>query len=158
MAINIPEHIINKAAVSAQSGAFFSCGVTENKTGWWTEELYGQNPEGARSGKARLVKRRKSQTQQKRDENPRSKQSLLSAKASSLDSLYSHALKNLTPEQRSERLGINHDEIVCLETDKAHCFTFFDTHIPYSRITFRISTGIILMDTASSENRRRLLP
>ncbi|KPW04940.1 hypothetical protein [Pseudoalteromonas sp. P1-8] len=116
MTINIPEHIINQAAVSAQRGAFFSCGVTENKTGWWTEELYGQNPEGARSGKARLVKRRKSQTQQKRDENPRSKQSLLAAKASSLDSLYSHALKNLTPEQRSERLGINHDEILCLET------------------------------------------
>jgi len=116
MIINIPEHIINQAAVSAQSGAFFSCGVTENKTGWWTEELYGQNPEGARSGKARLVKRRKSQTEPKREENPRSKQSLLAAKASSLDSLYSHALKNLTPEQRSERLGINPDEILCLET------------------------------------------
>ncbi|KPM82657.1 hypothetical protein [Pseudoalteromonas lipolytica] len=143
MSINIPEHIINDSIQSAKDGAFFrdsirpateqeieesfiwldylESGRKTNQTtqieqkDLWDDKL-GYRVAAAQAGKARLVKRRKSQTQQKRDENPRSKQSLLAAKASSLDSLYSHALKNLTPEQRSERLGINHDEILCLET------------------------------------------
>lgn len=116
MSIHVPEHIINQAAVSAQSGAFFDCGVQTENTGWWTQELYGTKPEGRAAGKDRLVKRRKSPTQINHDESPRSKQSLLTAKALSLNSLIAGALNKFTPQERAKHLNIDSDEVLDIET------------------------------------------
>ena len=126
MSILIPERIIDDAIQSAQSGAFSAFAVqpaTERdieESLTWLEYIESHSKQireaAAKAEKDRLVKRRKSPTQPKREENPRSKQSLLADKAQRLDSLYLNALKDLTPKKRAERLGVESDEVLNLET------------------------------------------
>ena len=126
MSILIPERIIDDAIQSAQSGAFSAFAVqpaTERdieESLTWLEYIESHSKQtreaAAKAEKDRLVKRRKSPTQPKREENPRSKQSLLAGKAQRLDSLFTHALKNLDPKKRAERLGVGFDEVLNIET------------------------------------------
>lgn len=126
MSINVPEHIFDDAIQSAQSGAFSAFAVQpaterdiEESLTWleYVESHSKANREAAaKAEKVRLVKRRKSPTQQKREDNPRSKQSLLAGKAQSLDSLFANALTSLSGEKRAEFLGVGFDETINLET------------------------------------------
>jgi hypothetical protein len=130
MSLLIPERILDDAIESAQSGAFSAFAVQpateqqiEESLTWldFVESHSKVNREAAaKAEKTRLVKRRKSPTQPKRDENPRSKQSLLAGKAKSLDSLFTSALMNLSPKKRAEKraelLGVGFDETLDLET------------------------------------------
>ncbi|MGS0496824.1 hypothetical protein ACU8V4_06295 [Pseudoalteromonas mariniglutinosa] len=126
MSILIPERIIDDAIQSAQSGAFSAFAVQpaserdieESLT--WLEYIESHSKQtreaAAKAEKDRLVKRRKSPTKPKREDNPRSKQSLLAGKAQRLDSLFTHALKNLDPKKRAERLGVGFDEVLNIGT------------------------------------------
>ena len=126
MNINIPEHIYQDAIQSAQSGAFSIFAVqpaTEKEIEeslTWSDYIEshrkGYREATAKAGKDRLVKRRKSPTRLKSDDNSRSKRSLLDAQAFSFNGLMSTALNKFTPQERAQHLCINEDETLDIQT------------------------------------------
>ncbi|MCP4060351.1 MAG: hypothetical protein GY738_24275 [Pseudoalteromonas sp.] len=126
MSINVPEHIFDDAIQSAQCGAFSAFAVQpaterdiEESLTWleYIESHSKANREAAaKAEKDRLVKRRKSPTRSKSDDNPRSKRSLLDAQAFSFNKLMSAALNKFTPQERAQHLCINADETLDIQT------------------------------------------
>ena len=126
MNINIPDYIFDDAIQSAQSGAFSAFAVqsaTEKEIeesltwlGYIESHSKGYREATAKAEKDRLVKRRKSPTRLKSDDNPRSKRSLLDAQAFSFNKLMSAALDKFTPQERAQHLCINADETLDIQT------------------------------------------
>jgi len=126
MSINVPEHIFDDAIQSAQSGAFSAFAVqpaTEKEIEeslTWLDYIEshskGYREATAKAEKDRLVKRRKSPTRLKSDDNPRSKRSLLDAQAFSFNKLMSAAVNKFTPQERAQHLCINADETLDVQT------------------------------------------
>lgn len=126
MDITVPEHIFTDAIQSAQSGAFSAFAVQpatekeiEESLTWLDyieSHTKGYREATAKAEKDRLVKRRKSPTRLKSDDNPRSKRSLLDAQAFSFNKLMSAALDKFTPQERAQHLCINADETLDIQT------------------------------------------
>ena len=128
MPINISESEILEAVQSAQSGAFFRDSLTpvsdievQNSITWLEhkEDTYRSKSREAAEAKplekARLVRRRKSQTGEFAPKTTQ-KQSLQHTKSAQLQSQYRAIGQKLTPEKLSEWFGVNEGECFDLET------------------------------------------
>ncbi|KZX00956.1 hypothetical protein JL49_09100 [Pseudoalteromonas luteoviolacea] len=125
----VTDSLIEAAIKSAKSGAFFRDSLAPVPTSVIENTLIEQDciesqyrsnnreaaaPKGA--DKARLVISRKSQTRDFSSENVTKKQLTEHQKVTQLNDLFSSSVARLTPEQRSEWLGIGDDECLDLET------------------------------------------